>query len=94
MHLGANVYVAPVNQEVLIEAIKITQMLRREGLSTVIDMMGRRLGKQFEYADKKNIPNVVIVGERELAEESVTLRNMKTGEQKKVKISELVNVLG
>jgi len=94
MHLGANVYVAPVNQEVLIEAIKITQMLRREGLSTVIDMMGRRLGKQFEYADKKNIPNVVIVGERELAEESVTLRNMKTGEQTKVKIRELVKVLG
>ena len=94
MHLGANVYVAPVNQEVLIDAIKITQMLRREGLSTVIDMMGRRLGKQFEYADKKNIPNVVIVGERELAEKSVTLRNMKTGEQTKVRIRELVKVLG
>ncbi|TRO55593.1 hypothetical protein E2P71_02510, partial [Candidatus Bathyarchaeota archaeon] len=36
----------------------------------------------------------VIVGERELAEESVTLRNMKTGEQTKVKIRELVKVLG
>ncbi|MCJ7732171.1 histidine--tRNA ligase [Candidatus Bathyarchaeota archaeon] len=94
MHLGADVYVAPVNQEVLIDAIKITQLLRGRGLSAIVDMMGRRLGKQFEYADKKNIPNVVIVGERELAEQSVTLRNMKTGEQTKVKIDELVDILG
>jgi histidyl-tRNA synthetase len=93
MHLGADVYVAPVNQEVLIDAIKITQLLRGRGLSAIVDMMGRRLGKQFEYADKKNIPNVVIVGERELAEQSVTLRNMKTGEQTKVKIDELVDIL-
>ncbi len=94
MHLGANVYVAPVNQDVLIEAIKVTQMLRSNGISTVVDMMSRRLGKQFEYADKKNIPNVVIVGERELAEQSVTIRDMKTGDQRKVGIDKLVEALG
>ena len=94
MHLGADVYVAPVNQAVLVDAIKITQMLRGSGISAVVDMMGRRLGKQFEYADKKNIPNVVIVGERELEEQSVTLRDMKTGEQKKIEINKLVETLG
>ncbi|MCB2173271.1 histidine--tRNA ligase, partial [archaeon] len=67
---------------------------RDAGISTVVDMMGRRLGKQFEYADKKNIPKVVVVGARELAEESVTIRDMKTGEQEKVLISELAEKLG
>jgi histidyl-tRNA synthetase len=93
LNLGADVYVAPVNHNVINEAIKISQTLRKAGISTIIDMMGRSLGKQFEYADKKNIPKVVIVGERELEEESVTLRDMKTGEQGKVMINQLVDTL-
>ena len=91
--LSADVYVAPVNEKVLIEALKITQILRENKVSTIVDLMGRRLGKQFEFADKKGIPKVVIVGERELAEESVTIRDMKTGDQTKVKIKELVEYL-
>ncbi|MFC1803474.1 His/Gly/Thr/Pro-type tRNA ligase C-terminal domain-containing protein, partial [Thermoproteota archaeon] len=94
INLGARVYVAPVNQKVLVEVLTITQLLRENNIPTIVDMMGRRLGKQFEYADKKNIPYVVIVGERELVEGSVTLRNMKTGEQTKIKINELIDVLG
>ena len=74
--------------------LTITQLLRENNIPTIVDMMGRRLGKQFEYADKKNIPYVVIVGERELVEGSVTLRNMKTGKQTKIKINELIDVLG
>ena len=93
MTLGAKVYVAPVNEKVLIEALKITQILRENKVSAIVDLMGRRLGKQFEFADKKNIPKVIIVGERELAEESVTIRDMKTGDQTKVKIQELVEYL-
>ena len=91
MTLGAKVYVAPVNSKVINEAIKITQQLRAEDISTIVDMMGRKLRKQFEYADKKGIPSVVIVGARELAENSVTVRDMKTGEQEKVKLDKLVS---
>jgi len=91
MTLGAKVYVAPVNSKVTHEAIKIAQQLREKNISTIIDMMGRKLGKQFEYADKKGIPSVVIVGERELAENSVTVRDMETGDQTKVKLDDLVS---
>jgi histidyl-tRNA synthetase len=93
MILGAKVYVAPVNQKVLVEALKITQLLRENKIPTIVDMMSRRLSKQFEYADKKNIPHVIIVGERDLIEGSVTMRDMKTGEQYKIKISELIEIL-
>jgi len=91
--LGAEVYVAPVSASVKLEAIKITQMLRNAGRSTVVDMMGRRLVKQFEYADKKKIPIVVVVGEKDLAEGEVTVRDMRTGDQAKVKVRELVSRL-
>ena len=93
MPLGARVYVAPVNKKVLIDALKITQLLREQRISTVVDMMGRNLSKQFEYANKKNILKVVIVGARELKEKSVTVRDMKTGDQTKVEIDKLVEYL-
>jgi histidyl-tRNA synthetase len=91
--LGAEVYVAPVSASVKLEAVRITQMLRNAGRSTVVDMMGRRLVKQFEYADKKKIPVVVVVGEKDLANGEVTVRDMKTGDQAKVKVRDLVNHL-
>jgi len=93
MTLGAKVYIAPVNKKVLYEAIEIAQKLRYDSIPTIVDMMGRKLGKQFDYADKKNIPMVVIVGERELAEGAVMVRDMKSGEQNKVKLEELVSYL-
>jgi histidyl-tRNA synthetase len=92
--LGVEVYVAPVNDDVKMKAIEITQTLRRSGKSTIIDMMSRRLVKQFEFANKKGIPLVVVVGEKDLTEGSVTVRDMQTGEQVKVKIDELVKYLG
>lgn len=93
MILGVKVYIAPVNKNVIFEAIKIAQTLRAKSIPSIVDMMGRRLGKQFEYADKKGIPKVVIVGERELVEGAVMVRDMKTGEQAKVKLDELVSFL-
>jgi len=89
LSLGADIYVAPVNEDVVLKAIEITQSLRKAGLSVIVDLMGRRLGKQFEYADKKGVPTVVVVGEKDLAEASVTVRDMKTGDQEKVKVDEL-----
>ena len=93
LSLGADVYVAPVNEDVVLKALEITQGLRQAGISTIVDLMGRRLGKQFEYADKKGVPTVVVVGEKDLAEGFVTVRDMKTGDQKKVKIEELLSHL-
>jgi histidyl-tRNA synthetase len=93
MTLSAKVYIAPVNKKVIYEAVKIAQMLRAENISSLVDMMGRKLGKQFEYADKKGIPKVVIVGERELAKGAVMVRDMKTGEQEEVRLDDLVSFL-
>jgi histidyl-tRNA synthetase len=82
--LGVAILVAPTSDKVRGEAIKIAQELRSAGFSTNLDLLGRRLSKQLEYANKKHVRNVVIVGEREIAEGCITIKDMKTGDQTKV----------
>jgi len=52
-----------------------------------------KMEKQLKYADKKQIPYVVIIGEKEAQQNKVTLRNMKTREQKEVTKEELIQLL-
>ncbi|HIP89204.1 MAG TPA: histidine--tRNA ligase, partial [Thermococcus paralvinellae] len=54
------------------------------------DLQGRKLRKALEYADKLEIPLVIIIGKRDLAEGKVTIRDMATGEQKSVPIERIV----
>ena len=62
---------------------------RAAGHSAEIYPESAKLRKQFEYADKKGIRYVVIAGEDEVASNELTIKDIKTGEQKKIKISEI-----
>ena len=56
--------------------------------------MARRWGdKQFKYASARGIPYVAVIGADELANHTVTVKNMKTGEQKSVPRAETVKWL-
>lgn len=76
-------YVAPVNDKDYLKAIKVAEKLRSKGI-VEIDLVGRNLGKQFNYANSVNAKNVIIVGSKDKGK--VTIRDMKTGKEKKVKI--------
>lgn len=67
--------------------------LRKQGINTEIYPEPAKMKKQMSYADNKNIPFVAIVGETEMQENKVMLKNMKTGEQKLVSLAELENVI-
>ena len=49
--------------------------------------------KQMEYANRRGIPYVVIVGSQELEEEAATVKNMRTGEQRRVPFADLATAL-
>lgn len=87
------VYVAAAKDEYRNEARKIVLKLRERGIASQVDLMGRKLGKQFEYANAMGIPYAIIVGEREIKEGKVTLRNMKSGEEKLVGLGEALRAL-
>ncbi|MHA1722600.1 MAG: histidine--tRNA ligase [Candidatus Baldrarchaeia archaeon] len=87
------IYVIPAKEEARLEAIKIAQKLRRENIPTDIDLMRRKLDKSLEYADKRGIPFVIIVGPKDLKEGYLVLRDMKTRLQEKVEVSRIVEAV-
>jgi histidyl-tRNA synthetase len=75
------------------EALKVAGKLREAGVFTEVYFEPDKLKKQFSYADRTGIPFVVIVGEEEAAAGEVGLKNMKTGEQERMPLSEAVRKL-
>ncbi|MBS7647801.1 MAG: histidine--tRNA ligase [Candidatus Bathyarchaeia archaeon] len=87
------VLIIPVNENLNVEALRIAEMLRTENISVELEIMGRKVSKALEDANKRGVSHVIIVGEKELKEDAVVLRNMQKKEQVIVKISELATAL-
>ncbi|KQR94515.1 histidine--tRNA ligase [Chryseobacterium sp. Leaf180] len=75
-----------------IEALKIIAKLRQNGISAELFPENAKINKQFTYAEKKGIQNLVFLGEEELKNGTVTLKNLKAGEQKTVSVQEFLNL--
>jgi histidyl-tRNA synthetase len=86
---GKRVLVLAVNDALKAEALKIAQSLRQSGVIVEFEVMGRKMAKALEDADKRKVDYAVIVGERELKENAVMLRNLAKREQTIVPIKEL-----
>jgi histidyl-tRNA synthetase len=87
------VVVIPVNEELKEEALKISRMLRDAGIPVEVEVMGRRVAKALEDADRRKMNYAVIVGERELKEKAVVLRDLAKREQKTVKIESIIGTI-
>jgi histidyl-tRNA synthetase len=89
---GVDAYVVPVSDDVRTDAAMIVSMLRANGITADIDIMRRKMAKAMKHASSVNARYAVIVGKNELADDSVTVRDMGTGEQKMIKVNELVKM--
>lgn len=84
--------IIPAGENVPCEKIyAIAKMLRNCGKTVVVDIMNRNFKSLIKYANKINAKYALILGEDELKNEAVTVKNMASGDQRTVKISELVN---
>lgn len=81
---SADVMVTIWNEESIGESLKLAVELRKQGLRVLVYPEADKLGKQFKYADSVKVPFVCVLGESELAENTVTLKNLRTGEQETV----------
>ncbi len=77
----ADVMVTIWSEETAADSLKLANDLRSAGLRATLYPEADKLGKQIKYADSIKVPWVCVLGESELAEGKVTLKNMKTGEQ-------------
>ena len=73
--------------------VPVAAALRKAGFACEIYPDTAKLKKQFEYADRKGIPYLAIVGDQEVADGTVTLKNLSTGEQRAVAKDSLAEAL-
>lgn len=73
--------------------LSLLSILRNKGVSAEIYPDSAKMKKQFSYADANNIPYVALIGENEITEGKITLKDMRTGEQKSVSLPELIRLI-
>ena len=73
--------------------LPMLSLMRKQGINVEIYPEADKMKKQFNYANRKNIPFVVLAGEAEIAAHMVTVKNMSNGEQRMVSVEELIKVL-
>lgn len=74
-------------------AFGIMQQLRSNGIACELYHEAVKINKQFTYAEKKNIPFVIIIGSKEMEEENCSVKNLDTGVQEVVALEKLVEYL-
>jgi histidyl-tRNA synthetase len=84
------VVVVPITEALKSEALKLAQQLRSAGLAVEFEVMGRKMAKALEDADRRKADFAVIVGERELKEGAVMLKDLAKRQQNIVPTVELV----
>jgi histidyl-tRNA synthetase len=73
--------------------LSLIQQVRQAGISAELYPDAVKMKKQMSYADSRGIPYVAIVGETEMTNNTITLKNMLSGEQKEVTPQQLVSEL-
>jgi histidyl-tRNA synthetase len=86
------IMVVPIGIQAGKESLNIGRALRDAGLFVENDLMQRSLQKNLEYANKKSIPFVIIIGDNELKSQTMTIKNLGTGKQETVKMSEIEKI--
>lgn len=74
------------------EAYKVVAQLREKGIAAEIYPENAKLKKQFTYAEKKKIPYIVFIGEEELKNGTVTVKNLETSEQETISQNQFLKI--
>ena len=84
----SNIVILPMLED-LSYPIEVATKLRNKGINVEIYLENKNMKKKMNYANKQNIPYAIIIGEDELNNDVVTLKDMRIGEQKTLKIDEI-----
>lgn len=72
------------------EGVQAVSTLRDSGIKAQVYVESGKMGRKFGYADKLNIPYVIVIGEEEVNNNTYSLRDMKSGEQKDMTMEEVI----
>ena len=73
-----------------LKALEVATALRNKNINAEVYLENKKIKAKFKYADRLAIQYVIVIGEDEIANNTVTLKNMQTGEQETLKIEEVI----
>lgn len=88
----ANVLVAPMDEKMTFP-LEVATAFRFQGIPTEMYTENDKFRKKMNYANKIGVPYVAIIGSDETIAKKVSLKDMKTGEQKTVSVDEAIEIL-
>lgn len=91
--LETDVYVAHITDEEKTFARELTRKLREEGYTAELDLVGRGLSNQLDYADRIGAELVLIVGPDELERGVVTVKDMRSGDEGEAAVEDLLELI-
>lgn len=83
-----DIFIIPMGTQ--IQCLKIAEIMRKAGYRVEVEMKTRKMKKSLEYANEENIPYVFILGEDELAQNNISVKNMKEKKQDSIDIDNIV----
>jgi len=86
-------FIVTVGENAEKEAVRLAHELRANDIQVDKDYQGRKMKAQFKAADRLQAKHVIIIGEDELQEQVVHIRDMSNGEQVEVPLNEIVNTM-
>ena len=87
----SDVLIIPMIEDLSVP-ISLATKLRNNGINTEIYLNNKKLKAKFKYADKLEIPYVIIIGEDEINSNKFKLKNMSTGDEKEIDFAEIDNL--
>jgi histidyl-tRNA synthetase len=88
--ISSTVMIAHFDNETMRYGLQVAARLRAAGVATELYPDVSKIKKQMEYANKKLIPYVIVIGADEMTDGQLTLKRMHTGEQKKKTLEEIL----
>ena len=91
--VGADVFIAFMGERGKAAGLRLMSELRSKGLKVQMDVMGRNLKNQFKHANRVNAKKTVVIGDNELDENKLTIKDMATAEQVEVPFDKIADEL-
>jgi len=85
--------VCTLEENYISNANALAKDLRKDGLNVVVNLTSKKVGDQIASADKKKIPFILCIGQEEVDSGKYKVKNLKSGEEKELKIDEITNFI-
>lgn len=86
-----DLFIVTMGEEADRYAVKLLNDLRKNGVKADKDYMERKVKGQMKQADRLNAKHTVVIGDQELEEKNINVKNMETGTSERIDLNELVN---